>query len=111
MAIDVDDFIATMTRWRDFFLDGADMPVIGVGEETLRRLTLPTCIIPGYDMIHPREVGEALARILPHSELHRLPPQERPEGDEARMRARLAHQQRLADVFLEFLAKHFPRDA
>jgi pimeloyl-ACP methyl ester carboxylesterase len=111
MAIDVDEFIATMTRWRDFFLDGADMPVIGVKEETLRGITLPACIIPGYDTIHPREVGEALARILPNSDLHHLPPQERPEGDEARLQARLAHQQRLADVFLAFLAKHFPRDA
>jgi pimeloyl-ACP methyl ester carboxylesterase len=111
MAIEVDQFIATMTRWRDFFLDGADMPVIGVDEATVHGITLPACIIPGYDMIHPREVAEALAGILPNSELHHLPPQERPEGDEARLRARLAHQQRLAGIFLAFLAKHLPRDA
>lgn len=111
MAIDPGEFIATMTRWRDFFIDGADLPVIGVDEETLRGITLPTCIIPGYDMIHPCEVGEALARILPNSELHHLPPQERPEGDEARLQARLAHQQRLAGIFLAFLEQYLPPQA
>jgi pimeloyl-ACP methyl ester carboxylesterase len=105
LSIDVDVFITTMTRWRDFFLEGADMPVIGVEEATLRGLDLPICIIPGYDMIHPREVGDALARILSNAELHHLPPPERPEGEEARMQARLAHQKRLADVFLSFLER------
>jgi pimeloyl-ACP methyl ester carboxylesterase len=107
MAIDVSDFIAAMTRWRDFFIEGGDSPVIGVAEETLRGLTLPVCIIPGYDMIHPREIGEALARLLPNAEMHYVPPQARPEGDEARMQARLAHQKRLADVFIPFLGRHF----
>lgn len=100
------EFIATMQRWRQFFLDGADMPVIGVSAETVRTITLPTCIIPGHDMIHPREVGEALAGILPNTELHYLPPPERPETEAARQRARLDHQRRLADVFLDFLERH-----
>jgi hypothetical protein len=95
-----------MTRWRDFFLDGADMPVIGVPEETVRGITLPTCIIPGGDMIHPRQVAEDLARILPNAEFHDLPPQERPEDGGARRKARLQHQRRLSDTFIAFLKKH-----
>jgi pimeloyl-ACP methyl ester carboxylesterase len=95
-----------MRRWRQFFLEGADMPVIGVETETVSRITLPTCIIPGHDMIHPKEVGEALANILPNAELHYLPPLDRPETVEARRTARIDHQRRLADVFLDFLACH-----
>lgn len=105
MSLDVDRYIETMSRWRQWFLDGADMPVIGVPEAAVRTLTMPACIIPGYDMIHPREIGENLARILPNAELHELPQQERPEDPEARQRARLDHQRRLADTFLAFLAK------
>jgi pimeloyl-ACP methyl ester carboxylesterase len=107
LAIDAEEFITVMTRWRDFFIEGGDMPVIGVEEQTLRGLKLPACIIPGYDMIHPRRIGESLARILPNAEMHYVPPQERPEGDEARAQARLAHQKRLADIFIPFLARHF----
>jgi hypothetical protein len=82
------------------------MPVIGVPEETVRTITLPVCIMPGGDMIHPRQVAEDLARILPNAEFHDLPPQERPEDEEARLRARLEHQRRLSDTFIAFLKKH-----
>jgi pimeloyl-ACP methyl ester carboxylesterase len=104
LAMDPQDFVATMLRWRQFFLDGADSPVIGVDEATLRGITLPTCIVPGYDMIHPRAIGESLSRILPNATLVDLPPVERPDDERARAQARLDHQRRLADVFLTFLA-------
>jgi pimeloyl-ACP methyl ester carboxylesterase len=106
LSIEVSRFVDTMRRWRQFFLDGADQPVIGVDADTLRRIELPTCIIPGNDMIHPRQIGEALAGILPNAELHHLPPLERPDDEAARRQARLDHQRRLADVFLDFLARH-----
>ena len=106
LATDVSVFISTMRRWRQFFLDGADMPVIGVTAEAVRSITLPTCIVPGTDLIHPRHVAEALARILPNAELHELPPLQRPENEAERLRARLDHQRRLADVFLDFLRRH-----
>jgi pimeloyl-ACP methyl ester carboxylesterase len=106
LRLDVSDFVSTMGRWRKFFLDGADMPVIGVNAETVQSIGLPTCIIPGHDIIHPRDIGEALAGILPNAELHHLPPLERPADEAARRQARLDHQQRLADIFLDFLARH-----
>jgi len=106
LAMDVGEFIATMRRWRQFFLDGADMPVIGVDAETVRSITLPTCIVPGHDTIHPRHIAEQLASILPNAEFHDVPPAEPAEDEAARRQARLAHQRRLADVFLDFLARH-----
>jgi pimeloyl-ACP methyl ester carboxylesterase len=111
LAIDVADFIATMERWRRAFLDGADMPVIGLEESTLRGLTLPACIIPGGDMIHPRAVAEALAAILPNAEFQDLPAMERPESDEARARSRLDHQRRLAETFIAFARKNWPPES
>jgi pimeloyl-ACP methyl ester carboxylesterase len=106
LSMNVDEFIDTMRRWRQFFLDGADMPVIGVDSVTVRGITLPTCIVPGNDTIHPRTVAENLADLMPNAELHQLPPLERPAGEEDRRQARLDHQRRLADVFLDFLARH-----
>jgi pimeloyl-ACP methyl ester carboxylesterase len=103
--MDLDEFVGTMRRWRQFFLNGADLPVIGVDEATVRTITLPTCVIPGHDLIHPREIGEALARIIPEAELHPLPPLERPVDEAARAQARLDHQRRLANIFLDFLAR------
>src|SRR5262249_52176321 len=105
LQMDASEFVATMRRWRQFFLDGADMPVIGVDSATLRTIQLPTCIIPGHDLIHPRHVGEALAGILPNSELHYLEPPARPASQAARQQARLDHQRSLADIFLDFLSR------
>ncbi|MGH2468932.1 MAG: alpha/beta fold hydrolase [Chloroflexota bacterium] len=106
LGLDTGEFVAVLRRWRQFFLDGADLPVIGVESATVRSITLPACIIPGHDIIHPQHIGEGLAGILPNAEVHRLPPLERPEDEHARQQARLDHQRRLADIFLDFLARH-----
>ena len=74
MAMDPARFIEVMTRWREHFIRGADLPVIGASAEDLRSITVPVCVIPGNDRTHPRTVGENAARLLPHSELHRLMP-------------------------------------
>ncbi len=106
LQMGVAEFVATMRRWQKWFLDGADLPVIGVDSETLRTIDVPACIVPGHDLIHPRHIGEALAGILPNAELHELPPLERHADEAARLQARLEHQRRLADIFLDFLARH-----
>jgi hypothetical protein len=106
LQMDVAEFVATMRRWQKWFLEGADLPVIGVDSETLRAIGVPACIVPGHDMIHPHHIGEALAGILPNAELHELPPLEPPANEAARIQSRLEHQRRLADIFLDFLARH-----
>jgi hypothetical protein len=65
-------FIAVMSHWREYFVRGADLPVIGATEEELKSITVPACIIPGNDNTHPRHVGENLSRLLPNAELHHL---------------------------------------
>lgn len=102
LNMDPQRFIDVMDRWRSYFLKGADMPVIGADEATLRSITVPVCVIPGNDWTHPPAVGENLARILPNAELHVLKPEQMqvdvsPPWDDI--------EAELAGVFIDFLKK------
>ncbi|MAV25258.1 MAG: hypothetical protein CMQ05_03955 [Gammaproteobacteria bacterium] len=66
----VPDFVRVMSAWQSFFTAGADLPVIGATREQLATVNLPTCIVPGSDPVHPREVALGLHEILPDSEFH-----------------------------------------
>ena len=74
MKMDPERFIAVMSRWREYFVRGADLPVIGATEAELKTISVPACIIPGNDNTHGRETGENLGRILAHAEVHVLFP-------------------------------------
>jgi len=74
MKMDPARFIAVMSHWREYFIRGADLPVIGATEEELRSIAVPACIIPGNDNTHSRQTGENLGRLLPKSEVHVLFP-------------------------------------
>ena len=67
-------FIAVMSHWREYFLKGADLPVIGASEEDLRSIKVPACIVPGNDNTHGRQTGETLGRLVQKSEVHILFP-------------------------------------
>ena len=67
-------FIEVMSRWREYFLQGADLPVIGATEAELKSIRVPACIIPGNDLTHGRQTGENLGRLLQKSEVHVLFP-------------------------------------
>jgi pimeloyl-ACP methyl ester carboxylesterase len=102
LAMDTSDFIETMSRWRSFFLNSVDLPVIGLSEEAIRGIKAPACVVPGHDDIHPQQVGERLSRLLPNAELHYEP--ERPPANANISRSE--RQRPLADIFISFLAKH-----
>ena len=72
MAMDPQHFIAAMERWNRYFVEGADLPVIGATEAQLRSIAAPACVVPGNDNSHPRPVGENLARLLPRAELQSI---------------------------------------
>ena len=74
MKMTPDRFIAVMSHWRDYFLKGADLPVIGATEAELKSIKVPACIIPGNDNTHGRQTGENLGRLLEKSEVHILFP-------------------------------------
>lgn len=73
MAMDPERYVEVMTRWRDLFLEGAHLPVMGVSEAELRSIRAPTIVIPGNDKTHSSESGRAAARMIPGSVLHELP--------------------------------------
>jgi pimeloyl-ACP methyl ester carboxylesterase len=66
-------FIAIMSRWREMFMQGADLPVMGITDDELRSIRVPTIIIPGNDKIHSGPSGRAAHRLIPGSKLHELP--------------------------------------
>lgn len=72
MAMDAGDFIATLTRWKELFEAGAHHPVMGVTDEQLNSLKMPTIIIPGNDNTHASASGRAAHERIPGSEFHDL---------------------------------------
>jgi len=73
MKMDAKRYIEVMSRWRDNFLKGAHLPVMGVSEAELRSIKIPSVVIPGNDKTHSSESGRAAARLIPGAELHELP--------------------------------------
>jgi hypothetical protein len=74
MQMHPEDFVAVMSHWREYFVRGADLPVIGATEAELKSIKVPAFVIPGNDNTHGRQTGENLGRILPNAEVHVLFP-------------------------------------
>ncbi len=104
MAMDPKRFIAVMSHWRTYFIEGAALPVIGATEVQLRSIRIPTCIVPGNDLVHARRAGENAARFIPNAELHDIMPAG-PDVDEIPFDEWTRREGQLADVFLDFLAR------
>lgn len=69
MSMDVTQFITVMENWRRYFINGITQPVLGVNDDQLRSLYVPTIVVPGNDKTHSRAVGERLHELLPCSEI------------------------------------------
>ena len=98
------DFISRMERWRDSFDAGADHPVIGLSPAELRSLTMPTCIAPGKDPVHPPPAGEACHRLMPNAEYHEVVTEQKATLDEAFIDWD-AKEGLLAATFIDFLRR------
>lgn len=71
LAIDRDEFIATMERWMLAYCPSPDSTVPGISDERLRSLTLPTLIFRSgaSDPHHTRATSERLHASIPRSTL------------------------------------------
>jgi len=67
MAMNPQDFMARMERWGESFRAGSDHPVIGLSRAELRSITMPACIVPGKDPVHPLPAGQAAHRTMPNA--------------------------------------------
>ncbi len=73
MNLDPAEYIRVMQHWLDIFLSGPTTPVMGVTEEAMNHIQVPTLIIPGNDLTHSSANGIAAAKLIPGSELVQLP--------------------------------------
>lgn len=101
LGMDTQHFIAVMAHWREYFIQGAEQPVIGASAAALGSITVPACVVPGNDWTHPRQVGENASRLLPNSELHVLMPED-VEADLS-LAGWDEKQEELASIFIDFL--------
>src|SRR5438128_2734659 len=104
MAFDPQDFIARMMRWRRSFQAGADYPVIGLSPAQLRSMTMPTCIAPGNDRVHPRLPGQVAHRLMPNAEYHEVMSEDRMDLDVA-FEDWEKKEGLLAAIFIDFLRR------
>jgi len=108
MAIEPQDFIARMTRWRRSFWAGADHPVIGLSPSELRSMTMPACIAPGNDRVHPRLPGQVAHRLMPNAEYHEVLTEDREDLDIA-FEDWEKKEGLLAAIFIDFLRRQTRR--
>ena len=104
MSVSPERFIAAMSRWREYFLQDADLPVIGANEDQLRSIAVPTCIVPGNDRTHSHRIGENAHRLIANSELHDLFPGD-VDSDLVPPEEWQAKDAEMAEVFVKFLQR------
>ena len=104
LSIGAERFIAVMNEWRRSFNEGADHPVIGISPAELRSLTVPACIVPGNDRVHPREPGQVAHRLMPNAEYHEVLTEDRPDLDVA-LEDWNAKEGLLAAIFIDFVRR------
>jgi len=105
LAMDPAHYLAVMNHWLDLFLPGMDLPVTGVTPEELNSITVPTIIIPGNDNVHSSKSGLAAHRLIPGSELHRLPIEDQ-DVPLIMMPEWAAYEDEIARVAVDFMHRH-----
>lgn len=106
---DVKQYVAVMTRWRDNFVAGANLPVMGVTEKELRSIKVPTIVIPGNDNTHSSESGRIAHRMIAGSELHQLPISDQ-DVDLIPFPKWAPYEDEIARVFAGFMERHGARE-
>jgi hypothetical protein len=91
-----------MRHWLTIFLKGPRKPVLGLTEEAIRSIKVPTIVVPGNDLTHASGNGFATAALIEGSILYSLPIEDQnvpllPFSDWA------PHEAALASRFAEFM--------
>jgi pimeloyl-ACP methyl ester carboxylesterase len=99
-----DKFIAVFTRWKEIFEAGGKHPVMGVTEQELRSIKVPTMIIPGNDQTHSSASAAIAHKYIPGSVVHQLPITDKevplipfPEWG--------SYEEEIADTFVKFMQR------
>ena len=73
MAMDPKQYIRVMSHWLELFETGPRKPVLGMRDDQLAAIAVPSLIVPGNDHTHACVNGLAAAQRIPGSDLFRLP--------------------------------------
>lgn len=73
MSMDPAKYIEVMQRWLAKFNAGLHTPVMGVSNEQLASIKVPTIVIPGNDKTHSSTSARAAHAGIPGAKLHQLP--------------------------------------
>ena len=68
-----EDFAQVMRDTIRALFDGPYVS-LGMTKEMLKGIRTPTLVMPGHDDVHPREVAEAVHRLVPNSKWAEVPP-------------------------------------
>lgn len=74
LAMNPRHFISTMSRWRSQLLPKINQPVMGLCDEELRMIRVPTAIVPFYDWMHPYTTATHALEMIPRSRLFDFDP-------------------------------------
>ena len=104
MGMDPAEYIRVMKHWLSIFLKGPRKPVLGMEDDVMRAIRVPTIVVPGNDKTHASVNGHAAAALIPGSILYELPIKDQdvpllPFSDWA------PHEETLAGVFADFMNK------
>ena len=102
MAMNPQTYIDVMSHWLAIFLKGPRKPVLGLTEEAIRSIKVPTIVVPGNDLTHASANGLATAALIKGSIVYSLPIEDQnvpllPFSDWA------PHEAALAGRFAEFM--------
>lgn len=73
MGMAAPQFIAVMRHWLQVFLQGPREPMLGMSNEALQTLRVPTWLVPGNDQTHVARHGREVAALIAACELFELP--------------------------------------
>lgn len=102
MAMDPARYIEVMSHWLHIFLQGPRKPVLGMSEEAMRAIQVPTIVVPGNDKTHDSAGGRAAAALIPGSTLYELPIEDQ-DVPVLPFSAWAEHEPVLARVFVDFM--------
>lgn len=105
MALDPAEYIQVMSHWLAVFTGGPIKPVMGVTEDQLRSIRVPTLVVPGNDKTHASANGLAAAALIPGADLFQLPIEDQ---DLALISFTewAPHEPAIAKAFADFMHRH-----
>ncbi len=104
MAMDPKQYIRVMSHWLALFETGPRKPVLGMRDDQLAAIAVPTLVVPGNDNTHASGNGLAAAQRIPGSELFQLPIEDQ-DVPLLPFSAWAGHEETLAETIAGFMNK------